>query len=102
MLPVGKLDMEYCSPTGSIIKTNIAIEPSNDFLYDTKTQAGARLFWTGICRISLREFLEDMRLKIFRNSATVVSHLDANGLLAFLGHEDYFPAWRREFGRVRK
>jgi hypothetical protein len=50
----------------------------------------------------LREFLEDMRLKIFRNSATVVSHLDANGLLAFLGHEDYFPAWRREFGRVRK
>src|ERR1700682_3864740 len=84
-----------------VVEPNIASQSLNDLFDDAKAEAGSALL-PGSGAVGLREFLENVRLEVIRNSGAMIAHRYANNIAIVPYRDEDFAACLREFDRVRK
>src|SRR5665811_902977 len=84
-----------------VVEPNIASQPLDDLLDYAEAEAGPFLL-PGACAVGLREFLENVRLEVTRNTGAVIPHRHTNNVAIVLYCDQNFFARRREFDRVRE
>src|ERR1700676_5754275 len=84
-----------------VVEPNIASQSLNDLFDDAKAEAGSALLPRSGA-VGLREFLENMRLEVIRNTAAVIAHRYTNNVAIVLHCDHDVSACRREFDRIRE
>ncbi len=91
VVPHRQIDMKDRAATGGILETDLAAQPFDDLLDDAETEPGPA-FLSGIRRIGLGEFLEDMRLEAVGDAWTMIAHGDPESVPMVLHRDPHHAA----------